>query len=55
MDAESALDALKSMSATECYVLRNGKWALNKSEDLVPGDIVKVKMGDCVPADLRIV
>lgn len=55
MDAESALDALKSMSASECYVLRNGKWNMMKSESLVPGDIVKVKMGDCIPADLRII
>lgn len=40
MDAESALDALKKLSATECFVLRDGKWSLMKSEDLVPGDIV---------------
>jgi len=26
MDAESALDALKDMQATECQVMRNGKW-----------------------------
>lgn len=40
MDAESALDALKRLSATECYALRDGKWSTFKSEDLVPGDIV---------------
>jgi P-type E1-E2 ATPase len=55
MDAESALDALKNMSATECSVLRDGKWTHMKSEELVPGDIVKVKIGDSVPADLRII
>ena len=55
MDAESALDALKEMSTTDCYVLRDSKWSSVKSEELVPGDIVKVKIGDSVPADLRII
>lgn len=55
LDAESALDALKDMSATTCTVLRDGKWNKMPAQDLVPGDIVEVKMGDSVPADLRII
>ena len=55
MDAESALDALKQMSTTDCRVLRDGQWTTMKSEDLVPGDIVQVKTGDSVPADVRII
>lgn len=35
--------------------MRNGKWAEYDAKDLVPGDIVKIKAGDCVPADIRIV
>lgn len=54
MDAESAIDALKKLSATSCACLRDGKWSTITSEDLVPGDIVKVKMGDAVPADIRL-
>lgn len=54
LDAESALEALKNLSATTCSVLRDGKWQKMPAQDLVPGDIVEVKMGDSVPADLRI-
>jgi len=42
------------MQATHCQVLRNGKWQEMESRELVPGDIVKVVAGDCVPADIRI-
>lgn len=54
-DAESALEALKDMQATTCVCLRDGKISELDAKDLVPGDIVKVKMGDAVPADLRII
>jgi Ca2+-transporting ATPase len=53
-DAESALEALKDMQATNCQVLREGKWTELESKELVPGDIVKVNTGMCVPADIRI-
>lgn len=54
-DAESALEALKKLQATECQVKRDGKWISMDSKNLVPGDIVKVKMGDNIPADMRII
>ena len=53
-DAENALDALKDMQAVSCMVLRDGKWTTIESQNLVPGDIVRVKMGDKVPADIRL-
>lgn len=53
-DAESALDALKKMQALECHVLRNGTWKVMDSKNLVPGDIVEVRMGDNIPADIRL-
>jgi len=53
-DAESALAALKNMQALECHVKRNGAWKLMDSKKLVPGDIVSVKMGDNIPADIRL-
>lgn len=43
------------MQAVECKVLRDGKWPTEDSKNLVPGDIVEVKIGDRVPADIRIV
>jgi len=54
-DAENALDALKKMQSLECQVKRNGVWKLMDSKDLVPGDIVRVKMGDNIPADIRLI
>jgi magnesium-transporting ATPase (P-type) len=54
-DADSALDALKGMQAAECRCLRDGAWASIAAANLVPGDIVEVKMGECVPADVRLV
>ena len=33
-------------------VLRDGRWQLTLAQDLVPGDVVHVRMGDLIPADL---
>jgi Ca2+-transporting ATPase len=52
--ADKALEALKEMQAIECRLLRDGKWNLQDSVNLVPGDIVEVRIGDRVPADLRV-
>ena len=52
--ASSALAALKSSLAPEATALRDGKWGTVKSADLVPGDIVKIRLGVIVPADLRL-
>jgi len=54
-DADSALDALKSMQAQECQVKRNGKWKTMDSKFLVPGDVVRVSIGSNVPADIRLI
>lgn len=53
-DADSALEALKNMQAFECQVKRNGEWKTLDAKLLVPGDIVKVKQGDNIPADIRL-
>ena len=52
-NADSALEALKEMQASDCNVLRDGAWTTVDSKSLVPGDVVRVKQGQCVPADLR--
>ena len=53
--AYAALDALRSMVRTEARVVREGRERKLPSEELVPGDIVRVQAGDRVPADLRLV
>lgn len=53
-NADNALEALKSMQAVECNTLRDGKWNVIDSKNLVPGDVVQMKIGDRVPADCRV-
>ncbi|MBQ7598373.1 MAG: calcium-translocating P-type ATPase, PMCA-type [Clostridia bacterium] len=52
--AEAAMEALMQMTAATSHVLRDGKIATVKSEDLVVGDVVVLEAGDAVPADCRI-
>ena len=42
------------MQAQESLTLRDGKWDTINAKELVPGDIVKVTTGQCVPADIRV-
>ncbi len=53
--AQTSLDALKSLSAPESLVIRDGKRIKIKSADLVPGDVVLLEEGDTIGADLRLV
>ena len=52
--AEAAIAALQEYSANEATVTRNGIVQRVKAEELVPGDIVTVAVGDRIPADCRI-
>lgn len=52
--AEAAIEALQKMSAATTKVLRDGKSAVVKSEELTVGDVVLLEAGDAVPADCRI-
>lgn len=54
-NAEKALDALKKLQPDESTVLRDGRWQTIEAVQLVPGDICEVRVGDKVPADLRVV
>ena len=53
--AEAAIEALQTMTAATCKVLRDGKVTVLHSDQLVPGDIVLLEAGDAVPADGRII
>ncbi|MEJ2698256.1 MAG: HAD-IC family P-type ATPase [Desulfuromonadales bacterium] len=52
--AEKALEALKRMTAPTARVLRNGRELQVPARNLVPGDVVLLRMGDRIPADARL-
>lgn len=53
-NAEAALDALKELQSESARVLRDGKMQTINSREIVPGDVIEVKVGDRVPADTRV-
>ncbi len=52
--AEAAIEALQTMTAATCKVLRDGHPVTLHSDELVPGDVVLLEAGDSVPADGRL-
>ncbi len=52
--AERALEALKKMAAPLARVIRGGEMKNLTAEEVVPGDIIVLEMGDLVPADGRL-
>lgn len=53
--AEHALEAVRSILAVRCMVIRDGRRRQLDATRLVPGDLVLLESGDKVPADLRLV
>lgn len=53
--AEKALESLRGLNALHARVIRDGVLSHIDSGKLVPGDLIYLKSGDCVPADARIV
>ena len=54
-EASNALAALKGALAEKARVLRDGLWLQVDATSLVPGDIVRLRMGDVVPADAKLI
>ena len=52
--ARKALDGISSMLSLDAQVRRDGDWRVVDAESLVPGDVVRLRSGGRVPADLRI-
>ena len=52
--AEAAIEALQTMTAATCKVMRDGKMVVLHSTDLVPGDVVILEAGDAVPVNKMI-
>jgi H+-transporting ATPase len=52
--AGNAIAALKAKLAVNAKVKRDGKWITSEARTLVPGDVIRVRLGDIVPADARL-
>jgi H+-transporting ATPase len=52
--AGNAIAALKAKLAINARVKRDGKWITLEARELVPGDVIRVRLGDIVPADARL-
>ncbi len=52
--ALNAIAVLKQKLALKSLVRRNGKWMELPAAELVPGDIIKIKIGDVIPADIKL-
>ena len=52
--AGNAIDALKARLAIKARVKRDGKWIAPAARELVPGDVIRLRLGDIVPADARL-
>lgn len=53
--AEKTMGSLRSLSSPTAVVMREGETRDINAEDLVPGDIVYINVGDTIPADLRLI
>jgi len=52
--AGNAIAALKAKLAVRTRVRRDGKWTTMAARELVPGDVIRVRLGDIIPADARL-
>jgi len=53
--ADNAIELLKQRLAPKARVLRDGMWNESESRELVPGDIVRVRLGVIIPADIKLI
>jgi H+-transporting ATPase len=53
--ADNAIQALKKRLALQARVLRDKKWMEVSARDLVPGDVVRIRIGDVIPADVKFI
>jgi H+-transporting ATPase len=52
--ASNAVEALKKQLALKARVKRDGQWTEVDAVDLVPGDIIRLRLGDIIPADVKL-
>jgi H+-transporting ATPase len=52
--AGNAIAALKATLALQAKVKRDGAWSTIPARELVPGDLMRIRIGDIIPADARL-
>ncbi|CAI9632314.1 unnamed protein product [Alternaria burnsii] len=52
--AEKTMDSLRSLSSPTARLIRSGQQVTVPSAEVVPGDVIEVKVGDTIPADIRV-
>jgi len=53
-NAANAVEALRKKLQINVKLLRDGTWKILPARELVPGDIIRIRIGDFVPADIKI-
>ena len=53
--AGSAIADLKKKLAPKSLVMRDGKWTEIDAQTLVPGDIIRIRLGNIIPADAKLI
>ena len=53
--ADLSIEALKQRLRSESRVFRSGSWKEISSREIVPGDIIRIRFGDIMPADAKII
>ncbi len=53
--AENAVELLRKRLSVKTLVLRDGEWRTVQARELVPGDVVHIRLGDIVPADVKVI
>ncbi len=53
--ADNAMAMLKKNLASKSRVLRDGKWMELEARELLPGDIIRIRLGDIIPADVKLI
>ena len=52
-NAEKTMDSLRSLSSPTASAIRDGRIISIPTAEIVPGDMVDIKTGDAIPADVR--
>jgi H+-transporting ATPase len=52
--ADNAISLLKQKLSIRSRALRDGKWVELPSQEIVPGDVIRVRLGDIIPADAKL-
>jgi H+-transporting ATPase len=52
--ADNAIELLKQKLAVQARVLRDAKWKTVPAKELIPGDVIRIRLGDIIPADIKL-